>query len=41
MRDWISDWNRWSRGERWFAIALAIMALALPFGLLIGARIGS
>jgi hypothetical protein len=41
MRDWISDWNKWSRAERCFAIALAITALALPLGLLIsGGRFG-
>ena len=41
MRDWISDWKRWSRAERCFAIMLFIIALALPLGLLIvGERIG-
>jgi hypothetical protein len=41
MRDWMSDWKRWSRGERCFAIVLVILALALPLGLLISAgRIG-
>jgi hypothetical protein len=39
MQDWISDWKRWSRAERWFAIALAILSLAVPLGLLIGGRI--
>ena len=42
MRDWVSDWKRWSRAERCFAIALVIIALAIPLGLLIvGERIGS
>ena len=42
MRDWISDWKKWSRAERCLAIALIIIALALPLGLLIsGGRIGS
>ena len=40
MRDWIADWKRWSRAERCVAIALLVMALALPLGLLIGGRIG-
>jgi hypothetical protein len=40
MRDWVADWRRWSRAERCFAIVLLVMALALPLGLLIGARIG-
>src|SRR5262249_27724531 len=42
MHDWVSDWKRWSRAERCFAIMLVIIALALPLGLLIaGERIGS
>ncbi|HWZ67420.1 MAG TPA: hypothetical protein VNW89_06315 [Stellaceae bacterium] len=41
MRDWISDWKRWSRAERCFADVLAILALAFPLGILISAgRIG-
>jgi hypothetical protein len=41
MRDWVSDWKRWSRAERWFAVALVVLALALPLGMLIGSiRIG-
>jgi hypothetical protein len=39
MKDWISDWKRWSRAERCFAIALVILSLAVPFGLVIGGRI--
>jgi len=42
MRDWVSDWKKWSRTERCFAIALLITALAVPYGLLIGGgRMGS
>jgi hypothetical protein len=42
MRDWISDWKKWSPAERCFAILLVIIALAVPLGLLIeGGRIGS
>jgi len=41
MRDWISDWKRWSRAERCFAIMLFIIALALPLGLfIVGGRVG-
>jgi hypothetical protein len=41
MRDWILDWKRWSRAERCFAVALAILALGFPLGLLISVgRIG-
>jgi hypothetical protein len=42
MRDWISDWKRWSGAERCFAVMLVIIALVLPLGLLIvGGRIGN
>jgi hypothetical protein len=41
MGDWVSDWKRWSRAERWFAVALVVLALTLPLGMLIGSiRIG-
>jgi hypothetical protein len=36
MRDLISDWKKWSSAERWLAIALLILSLAIPFALLIG-----
>jgi hypothetical protein len=39
MQDWISDWKRWSPVERWFAIALVILCLMIPLGLLIGGGI--
>jgi hypothetical protein len=39
MKDWISDWKRWSRAERCFAIALVILSLVIPLGVLIGGRI--
>ena len=39
MKDWISDWKRWSRAERCFAIALVILSLVIPLSLLIGGRI--
>ena len=42
MRDWISDWKRWSRAERYFAIMLVVVALVLPLSILIvGGRIGN
>jgi len=38
MRDWIADWQKWSRGERILAVTLIVtMILALPLGLLISA----
>jgi len=41
MRDLISDWKKWSRAERCFAIMLVIIALVVPLGLVIaGERIG-
>jgi hypothetical protein len=39
MQDWISDWKRWSRAERCFAIVLVILSLVVPLGLLIGGHI--
>jgi len=39
MQDWISDWKRWSRAERCFAIALVILCLMIPLGFLIGGSI--
>jgi len=42
MRDLISDWKKWSRTERWLAIALVVLSLALPVGLaIVGGKIGS
>jgi hypothetical protein len=42
MQDWISDWKRWSRAERCFAIVLVILSLVIPLGFLIGGgRLGS
>jgi hypothetical protein len=35
MQDWISDWKKWSRAERCFAIVLIVLALTIPLGLLI------
>jgi hypothetical protein len=42
MQDWISDWKRWSRVERFFAVVLVILSLVIPLGFLVGERmIGS
>jgi hypothetical protein len=42
MQDWISDWKRWSKAERCFAIVLVILSLVVPLGLLIrGGIIGT
>jgi hypothetical protein len=38
MHDLISDWKRWSRAERCFAVALVILSLVIPFGVLVGGR---
>jgi len=35
MRDWIADWNKWSRAERVLALLVTFMLLALPLGLLV------
>jgi len=41
MRDWVSDWNRWSRGERLLALIVALSMFALPLSLLLtGAKPG-
>jgi len=39
MQVWISDWKRWSRAERFLAIALVILSLVIPLGFLVGGRI--
>ncbi len=38
MQDWISDWKRWSRAERCFAVVLVILSFAIPLGFLVGGR---
>ena len=38
MKDWISDWKRWSRAERCFAIALVILSLVIPLGFMMSGR---
>src|SRR5436305_1141761 len=38
MRDWIADWNKWSRAERVLALLVTLILLALPLSLLITAK---
>ena len=40
MRDWVADWNRWSRAERVFAVLVTFLMVALPLGLLLAAKVG-
>ena len=40
MRDWIADWNKWSRAERVLALLVTLILLALPLSLLITAKTG-
>jgi hypothetical protein len=37
MRDFVADWNRWSRSERLLALALALLLVALPLTMLLSA----
>ena len=37
MRDWVADWNKWSRNERLLALAVALALFALPLSLLLSA----
>jgi hypothetical protein len=36
MRDWISDWRKWSPAERVLAVALLMSMMAAPLGMLLG-----
>ena len=40
MRDWVADWNKWSRAERLLAVLVTFVLLALPLGLLITGKSG-
>ena len=40
MRDWVADWNKWSRAERVLALLVTLILLALPLSLLITAKTG-
>jgi hypothetical protein len=37
MRDWVADWNRWSRAERVLALVVVLILVALPLRLLLAA----
>lgn len=37
MRDWVADWNRWSRSERVLALIVAMALFALPLGMVLSA----
>ena len=40
MRDFVADWNRWSRGERVLAVLVSLVLVALPLGLLLTSKTG-
>jgi hypothetical protein len=40
VRDWVADWNKWSRGERVLAVVVTVVLAALPLSLLITAHPG-
>jgi len=41
MRDFVSDWKRWSRAERVLAIVVTLLMVALPLGLLLTGKGGA
>lgn len=40
MRDFVADWNRWSRAERVLAVLVTLMLFALPLGFLLTGKAG-
>ena len=40
MRDWVADWNKWSRSERLLAVLVTGLMVALPLGLLLAGKVG-
>jgi hypothetical protein len=40
MRDWVADWNRWSRSERLLALVVAAALFALPLSMVLTAKAG-
>jgi hypothetical protein len=38
MRDWLADWNKWSRAERVLALLVTFVLLALPLGVLLTSK---
>ena len=39
MRDWVADWNKWSRGERVLAVVVTVLLAVLPLSLLITGKL--
>lgn len=39
MRDWVADWNKWSRGERVLAVVVTVLLAALPLSLIITGKL--
>ncbi len=35
MRDWVSDWKRWTRAERILALLVAALLVALPLSIVV------
>jgi hypothetical protein len=40
MRDWVADWNKWSRRERVLAVVVMLAMVAVPLGLLLAVKVG-
>ena len=40
MRDWVADWQKWSRAERVLAVLVTLMLVALPLGLMLTGHAG-
>jgi hypothetical protein len=40
MRDFVADWNKWTRTERVIAVLVTLMLVALPLGLLLTGKAG-
>jgi hypothetical protein len=40
MHDLVSDWKKWSRGERLLAVLMTSSLIALPLGLLLTTKVG-
>ena len=39
VRDWVADWNKWSRAERVLAVVVTVLLAALPLSLLITGKL--
>jgi len=40
MRDWVADWQKWSRAERVLAVLVTLTLVALPLGLMLTGHAG-